>query len=135
VIHQPTNEEIKMSSITYEVTVSEYYTVWKLDGKFHREDGPAIEWANGSKSWYINGKYHREDGPAIEASDGYKAWCLDGIYHRNDGPAIEAYGSEYWYLNGEELTEEEHRVRTQPAVEMTVAEIEQLLGKRIKVVK
>ena len=26
-----------------------------LDGKFHREDGPAIEWNDGTKSWYING--------------------------------------------------------------------------------
>ena len=23
-------------------------------------------WANGDKSWYLNGKLHREDGPAIE---------------------------------------------------------------------
>ncbi|MDP2696082.1 MAG: hypothetical protein Q8O87_02405, partial [bacterium] len=29
---------------------------WRLDGKLHREDGPALEFANGTKSWYINGK-------------------------------------------------------------------------------
>lgn len=44
----------------------------------HREDGPAIEWADGSKAWYLNGKCHREDGPAIEYADGYKAWYLHG---------------------------------------------------------
>jgi hypothetical protein len=27
-----------------------------LDGKLHREDGPAIEWADGSKAWYLNDK-------------------------------------------------------------------------------
>ena len=27
---------------------------WCLNGKLHREDGPAIEWANGDKSWYLN---------------------------------------------------------------------------------
>ena len=25
-----------------------------LNGKLHREDGPAMEWANGSKSWFLN---------------------------------------------------------------------------------
>jgi hypothetical protein len=29
---------------------------WQLNGKFHREDGPAIEWSNGDKFWYINDK-------------------------------------------------------------------------------
>ena len=27
----------------------------------HREDGPAVEWFEGSKYWYINGKRHREE--------------------------------------------------------------------------
>ncbi len=47
------------------------------DDKYHREDGPAIEYPNGVKSWYINGKRHRIDGPAIECADGYKIWYLD----------------------------------------------------------
>jgi len=51
---------------------------WYLNGKFHREDGPAIEWANGDKYWYLNGKLHREDGPAIEYADGDKQWYLNG---------------------------------------------------------
>ena len=49
---------------------------WWLNGKLHREDGPAVERANGSKEWSLNGKYHREDGPAIEWASGYKAWRL-----------------------------------------------------------
>ena len=40
---------------------------WENDkGQLHRIDGPAVEYADGSKSWYINGKFHRIDGPAIE---------------------------------------------------------------------
>jgi len=31
----------------------------------------------GSKHWYLNGKQHREDGPAVEYSDGDKSWWLD----------------------------------------------------------
>ena len=45
---------------------------WFLNGERHREDGPAIEQANGHKEWYLNGKRHREDGPAIEWSSGDK---------------------------------------------------------------
>ena len=33
---------------------------------------------NGDKSWYLNGKLHREDGPAIEYADGNKFWFLNG---------------------------------------------------------
>ena len=50
---------------------------WYLNGKKHREDGPAIERANGSKAWYLKGRLHREDGPAIECADGDKEWCLN----------------------------------------------------------
>ena len=33
---------------------------------------------NGDKAWYLNGKQHREDGPAIEYADGSKWWYLNG---------------------------------------------------------
>ena len=51
---------------------------WLVNGRCHREDGPAIEYADGSKYWYINGKYHREDGPAVVYADGSKFWYFDG---------------------------------------------------------
>ena len=53
-------------------------------GQYHREDGPAIEYALGDKVWFINGQRHRTDGPAVEYADGDK----------------------YWYLNDKQLTEE-----------------------------
>jgi hypothetical protein len=62
----------------------------KLDGKLHREDGPAVEWPAGTKEWYLNGKRHRVDGPAIEWGDG--TWS--------------------WYLNGKQLTEEQFNEAT-----------------------
>jgi hypothetical protein len=49
-----------------------------LNDKFHRDDGPAVEYADGSKCWCQNGKYHREDGPAIEWNDGVKEWYFHG---------------------------------------------------------
>jgi hypothetical protein len=123
--------------ITYEVRVYEdggkaYY----LNGKRHREDGPAVEESNGEKYWYLNGQRHREDGPAFDLSDGTKFWYLNDKRHREDGPAIEwADGDKYWYLNGQRLTEEEFNKRMTPTVEMTMAEINEVLGKNVKVVK
>ena len=61
-----------------------------LNVKYHRLNGPAIEWADGDKASYVNGKLHRLNGPAIEYANGTKLWCLEG----------------------EELTEEEHFKRT-----------------------
>ncbi len=29
---------------------------WLMNGKLHREDGPAIEYANGTKRWFLDGK-------------------------------------------------------------------------------
>jgi hypothetical protein len=98
-------------------------------------------WPSGSKRWYLNGKLHREDGPAIEYASGSKYWYLNGKLHREDGPALEwAEGSKFWYLNGKEVTEEEHKRMTSPVVEMTVVEmtmeeINKALGKQVKVVQ
>ena len=67
----------------------------------------------GTKSWYLNGKYHREDGPAIEYASGTKFWYLNGNLHREDGPACEwADGDKFWYLNGKCLSEKEWKKRT-----------------------
>jgi len=52
---------------------------YRLDGKLHREDGPAVECTNGNKYWYFNDKLHREDGPAVEYKNGIiNFWYLDG---------------------------------------------------------
>ena len=81
--------------IKYEVKVYPNGTKrWYLNGKLHREDGPAIEYAIGHKEWYLNGKFHREDGPAIEDANGTKKW---------------------WYLNGKSMSEAEHKRATSKA--------------------
>ena len=80
-----------MSFITYEVEVYE----------------------NGTKEWYLNGKLHREDGPAIEYPSGNKLW----------------------WLNDVQYTEEEFNRKMSPAIEMTVAEVEEALGKKVKIIK
>jgi hypothetical protein len=92
--------------------------------------------SDGNRMWYLNGHLHREDGPAVECANGDRYWFLNGKIHRDDGPAIElANGSRNWYLNGKSFTEAEFKERMNPAKELTIAEIEQLLGHKVKVVK
>jgi hypothetical protein len=81
---------------------------WYVDGKRHREDGPAVECATGTKHWHINDNRHRENGPAVEYANGNKEWWVNGKRHREDGPAIEwANGDKAWYVNGKYLTKQE----------------------------
>jgi hypothetical protein len=72
----------------------------------HREDGPAVEYADGSIAWYLNGKLHREDGPAFEGVNGYKSW----------------------YLNGKRVTEQDHTRLTQKELTLTLDEIAEKFG-------
>ena len=66
----------------YYVTVDEAGTIcWYKDAKckiLHRENGPAVEGADGDKFWYQNGKLHRTDGPTVEWGDGDRLWCING---------------------------------------------------------
>ena len=96
---------------TYQVTVYPDRTEWKFNDKLHRENGPAIEYADGSKYWFINGKRHRENGPAVELADGDRAW----------------------YINGKELTEEQFNNRN--VKELSIYELEKILGHKVKIVK
>jgi hypothetical protein len=53
---------------------------WYKDGRYHRLDGPAIEFATGQKHWFQYGRCHRLDGPAIEQPDGgIKRWFINDI--------------------------------------------------------
>ena len=62
-----------------ENNVSKYKEWILINGKRHREDGPARIWSDGNRSWWINGKRHREDGPAIILANGTcKSWWING---------------------------------------------------------
>jgi hypothetical protein len=76
--------------------------IWKdEDGRPHREDGPAVEWATGTKYWFFHGQRHRKDGPAIEWENGDREWYYRGKLHRIGGPASYFVGSsEQWWVHG-----------------------------------
>jgi len=50
-------------------------------GQYHRLDGPAVEWVDGTKYWYINGLCHRIDGPAAKR-DGFLYWFLKDKFYK-----------------------------------------------------
>ena len=94
--------------------------------------------AYGTTSWFKPGTQtlHRLDGPAVEDVNGHKAWYHNGQLHRLDGPAVEwANGTKFWYIEGRGYTEAEFNVKVNQVKELTVAEISELLGFEIKVVK
>jgi hypothetical protein len=79
-------------------------TEWRLNGKLHREDGPAVEWADGAKEWYLDGKLHREGGPALEGFSGHEEYWFKGSLHRKDGPAVvHADGHEEYWVDGKKV--------------------------------
>ena len=77
--------------------MSIYITIYTKESG--RQELTKDEW--NSRQWSSNDTYHREDGPAIERADGHKEWYQNGICSREDGPAIErASGKKEWYING-----------------------------------
>lgn len=55
---------------------------------------------------YLNGVFHRDEGPAIEwcSTGGFaKQWYKNGILHREDGPAIEGVCEDWYFFEGEQL--------------------------------
>ena len=119
---------------TYQVTVYPDRTEWKFEGELHRENGPALERADGTKAWHFNGKLHRENGPAVEYANGSKVWYINDKLHRENGPAVEyADGTKEWYINGVKLTEEQFNSRH--VKELSMDELEKILGCKVKIVK
>jgi hypothetical protein len=53
----------------------------------------------GVETWCLNGKLHREDGPALIAPNGHEEWHFDGQRHRANGPAQMRLGHPdmYWW--------------------------------------
>ena len=74
------SEQEVFDALRYRVEVDSSGTRWYYNsaGQLHRDEGPAVEWNNGTKSWYQNGNRHRTDGPAVEYASGGKVWYING---------------------------------------------------------
>lgn len=112
------------------------YHEWRNEsGKYHRTDGPAVEFASGTKHWYINGVSHRTGGPAIiRAAVGVEIWCEEGRYHRIGGPAITQQHNNTtileWWIEGIQFEFEDYKeilVRTFDHTQADVDDIEVIM--------
>jgi hypothetical protein len=112
-------------------SVSNGVIKYTLDGKYHRDNGPAVE-DKDCKLWYKNGVLHRDGGPAIQYTNGEIQWVKNGKIHREDGPAIISGERSYWYLDNLNLTEAQFNERIkeknkpivpEPIVEMKVNDV------------
>lgn len=88
------------------------YEGWFKDEQctiLHNPDGPAeidFRYQNTRTTWYIDGKRHREDGPAMTQGTS-EWWFYKGKQHREDGPAYTTTWKtgqiirtdHAWYLN------------------------------------
>ena len=86
------NEELIKETLYYE-SGKIRNECYKLNGKYHRKDGPAITHYNedGSirnEAYYLNNKWHREDGPAFisyYSRDIEQHWyCLNGNFIKDE---------------------------------------------------
>ena len=69
---------------------------------------------DGRRYYDQQGRLHRIGGPAVDLK-GYKAYYKHGLLHNLDGPAaISHTDRKAWYIDGENLTEEQFLVMTQP---------------------
>ncbi len=66
--------------IKYDVTVEEFrgftITTWKVEGKRHRLDGPAVEWLNGYKAYWVEGTELSEEEFLLKTQPIKKDDCL-----------------------------------------------------------
>ena len=124
---------MKKETLTVETNSNGTIIYRNADGERHNPDGPAIIYADGSKSYYINDKLHNPHGPAVIYDDDYKAYWINDQRHNPNGPAV-VYSDghkEYWindqrhnpngpavvcasgykayYINGKRLTKSEFK--------------------------
>jgi hypothetical protein len=98
---------------------------WHLNGKLHREDGPAIEWADGDKCWYLNDEYLTEEefNKRMAPTVGMTIDEMEKVL----GMKVNMLNLEHKWLKT--------LLKRSPTVEMTMAQINEALGKNVKVVK
>ena len=73
---------MKTQYVDITVLGSKFYYSDKAMTVLHREDGPAVEYPNGTKLWYCDGVLHREGGPAAEYKEGIQKWYRYGKLER-----------------------------------------------------
>jgi hypothetical protein len=78
---------------TTKVVLPDGSQMYRLKGRFHRLDGPALIDMDGTEEWYKHGLRHRLDGPAIICPDGDEIYYIEGemVYKENFEEAVLLY--------------------------------------------
>jgi hypothetical protein len=64
---------------------TEYKILRDDDGKLHSANSPAIQYSNGDETWYFHGKFHRVDGPAIDwPLKNYYVYYINGVQYSKE---------------------------------------------------
>jgi hypothetical protein len=86
IIENMNSEQDTFDELKYDITVDGWGTkIYRnKDGEYHRDEGPAVIYENGSKFWYQNGKRHRDEGPAIIFPDGMELYYIYDINYTKE---------------------------------------------------
>jgi hypothetical protein len=72
------------------------YTVYKVNGKIHREDGPAITDLHGSEYWFYNNQFHKDQ-------------IIDDVHWNNHNYAYSKLKLNPWYNPGKHHIHDKYR--------------------------
>lgn len=72
---------------------------YRLNGKLHNAEGPAVINPDGSFEHWINGKRHNLKKPSYFHPEKKDAWFLNGLTKHNNGSHNSDYGYEVWRCN------------------------------------
>ena len=107
-------ELAELLSLRMETTSSGMVKYFNSRGECHRKFGPAMIMPNGDREWLMHDQNHRDDGPAVEYAN-LLMWYQNGQLHREDGPAYIIPGHcEDWFLHGRR-----HRIGGPAVIDLT----------------
>jgi len=119
---------------------------WYLNGKLHREDGPATEYADGTKHWYLNDEKlteeefnRRMNPPTSKFKIGDKVTAPAYLGEWTNCTVIDINFCDEWPIqcvrpDGKAAVFRENELEFMPK-ELTVKEISELLGYQIKIIQ
>lgn len=82
------------------LTIYDYLISGEAEIVDAEEDCVCFKARVGNIRWYKNGIIHRNNGPALQWTEGTDCYYKDGFLHRENGPAIDGRAISVWYING-----------------------------------
>lgn len=72
-------DKVKINGVVHYRIETKDFVYYLVNGMYHREDNrAAIFYPTGTCYWYKHGQIHRENGPAIQFANGDQRWYKNG---------------------------------------------------------